>query len=193
MFKKTMVGFAAASLFLLGSAAASAQMIPLRDLNGMDKAQFEKALDGVFNKAPWAVTQTAEKRPFTGFVDLYEKLVAEVKSADKDKKMSAILGHPELACKSVRAENIAANSLKEQTASGLNECSQEEVLLIQDLNKKYKDKFGYHFMLAIKGYNKEEIINEVKARLNNDKDTEFEIAMQQIYKITMLRLVDKVK
>ncbi|MNY81867.1 Uric acid degradation bifunctional protein [compost metagenome] len=65
--------------------------------------------------------------------------------------------------------------------------------MIQSLNKAYKDKFGYHFMLAIKGYGKAEIIDEFQLRLNNTQDREFENAMQQVYKIAMTRLLDKVK
>lgn len=178
---------------LFGVAAGQAQTVTIRELNEMKQADFEKELSKIFNKAPWAISQASEKRPFIGFVDLYENLIGEVKKANKDMKMSAVMGHPVLACKSVRADNIAANSLKEQTASGLNECTEAEVKLIQELNNKYKEKFGYHFMLAIKGYNKEEIIKELKLRTENTPEQEFDATMQQIYKITMLRLIDKVK
>lgn len=193
MSKKTFAGLIAAGVLALSSLAVNAQAISLRDLNAMSQADFEAALDGIFNRAPWAVSQLAAKRPFVGFVDMYEQMIDEVKAADRDRKLSAILGHPELACKSVRAQNIAANSLKEQTASGLNECTEAEVALIQNLNKAYKDKFGYHFMLAIKGYGKAEIIEEFRLRLTNTQEQEFDNAMQQVYKIAMTRLLDKVK
>ncbi|MFD4840941.1 2-oxo-4-hydroxy-4-carboxy-5-ureidoimidazoline decarboxylase [Achromobacter sp. NPDC058515] len=193
MLKKNFAGLAVIGALALSSVAASAQTISLRDLNQMSQPDFEAALGGIFNRAPWAVSQLAAKRPFVGFVDMYEQMIAEVKTAGHDKQMSAVLGHPELACKSVRAQNIAANSLKEQSASGLNECTEAEVALIQKLNKQYKDKFGYHFMLAIKGYDKAEIIDEFQLRLNNTQEQEFENAMQQVYKIAMTRLLDKVK
>lgn len=176
----------------LGVTYANTEMVRVDTLNAMSKAEFEKTL-GDIEKAPWAISEAAEQRPFIGFVDMYEKIIAGIKKADKKMQLELIRNHPELACKSVRAKVINEHSQKEQSGTGLNQCTEEEVALLQKMNAEYLQKFDFPFMLAVKGFNKEEIIQEFKSRLNNTKEQEFNTALQQIDKIVMMRLLDRVK
>lgn len=164
-----------------------------QDINKMDENEYVTTFTPLFNNAQWVVQESSTKRPFNGFVDMFQTMVGIIDSSDQATQLSLIKTHPRLACKSLRAKNIAATSLSEQTSSGLNSCTVEEANELQSLNEQYMKKFGYDFLLAIKGYNKEAIFVELKDRLSNDPDTEFKIAMQQFYKILLMRMLDKVK
>ncbi len=175
-----------------GAAYANTVMVKIDALNAMSQVEFEQTL-GDIEKAPWAISEAAEKRPFTGFVDLYENIIVSIKKSDPKMQLELIRNHPELACKSVRIKEINEHSQKEQTGSGLNQCTEEEVALLQKMNMEYSKKFGFPFMLAVKGFNKEEIIQEFKVRLQNTQEQEFNSALQQVYKVVLMRLLDRVK
>lgn len=164
-----------------------------QDINKMSENEYITTFTILFNNAPWVVKESSKKRPFTGFVDMFQSMVTIIANSDHDTQLALIKTHPRLACKSLRAKNIAVTSLSEQSGSGLNSCTKEEADKLQSLNEQYNKKFGYDFLLAIKGYNKEDIFIELDNRLNNDPNTEFKIAMQQFYKILLMRMLDKVK
>lgn len=185
---------------MLSSSAFAAnvenQSVPpyrISDINQMSDEVYVQAFSPLFNDSVWIIEESSKKRPFVGFEDMLQNILNIVKATDKSTQMKLIATHPDLACKSMRAEGIEATSQSEQTKSGLNECTSDEALRLQALNKQYKDKFGIPFMLAVKGYNKHDIFIEMEARMNNDPDTEFQIAMQQYYKVRILRLLDLVK
>lgn len=178
------------------TANADNSLVPpyrIQDINQMSEATYVEAFSPLFNDSVWIVEESSKKRPFVGFEDMLQNILNIVKETDKSTQVKLITAHPDLACKSMRAEGIAATSQSEQTKSGLNECTEEEALRLQALNKQYKEKFGIPFMLAVKGYNKQDIFIEMEERMNNDPDTEFKIAMQQYYKVRILRLLDLVK
>ncbi|AWM81154.1 2-oxo-4-hydroxy-4-carboxy-5-ureidoimidazoline decarboxylase [Gammaproteobacteria bacterium ESL0073] len=181
--------------FSMGANADVSNKAPYRfqDINKMSETDYVTTFTPLFNNAPWVVKESSQKRPFTGFVNMYETMVTIIKNSDHDTQLSLIKTHPRLACKSLRAKNIAAHSLSEQSGSGLNVCTEEEAQRLQTLNDKYHEKFGYDFLLAIKGYDKQAIFVELEDRLNNDPNTEFNVAMQQFYKILLMRMLDSVK
>ena len=144
-------------------AVQAAPMVSVDDLNKMSQAQFEQSLDKIFEKAPWAISQAAKKRPYKGFIDMYEGIIGTVKGADYQTQLALIQSHPELACKGIRVANIAEHSQNEQSGAGLNQCTQQEADLLKSLNKQYKQKFGFPFMLAVKGFNKEEAHEQQQA------------------------------
>lgn len=167
--------------------------IYVSELNAMSQAQFEQALGNIFEKAPWVIRQAGEKRPYKGFVALYEGVIEPLKTATPEVQLALIQSHPNLACKGIRTVDITAHSQSEQSGAGLDQCTQEEADLLLNLNQAYQKKFGFPFMLAIKGYNKAEIIEQLRARINNDKQQEFDGALQQVYKVVLWRMLDTVK
>lgn len=173
--------------------AQAAPTVTIDELNKMSQAQYEQSLDKIFEKAPWAIKQAGQKRPYKGFVDMYEGIIGTVKGANYETQLALIQSHPDLACKGIRGANIAQHSQNEQSGAGLNECTQQEADLLKNLNKQYKQKFGFPFMLAVKGYNKAEIIDQFQKRINNNKQQEFDTALQQVYKVIMWRLLDTAK
>lgn len=193
--RQLFVGVVFCLSFSVGANADVSSKAPYRfqDINKMSEADYITTFTPLFNNAPWVVKESSQKRPFTGFVNMYETMVEIIKNSDYATQLSLIKTHPRLACKSLRAKDIAAHSLSEQSGSGLNVCTEEEAKNLQALNDKYHNKFGYDFLLAIKGYDKQAIFIELEDRLNNDPDTEFKIAMQQFYKVLLMRMLDAVK
>lgn len=194
MFNKKLL----ASIFLMTSslsfsAFAAERTIYVDELNSMSQEKFEQALGHIFEKAPWVIQQAGENRPYKGFVALYEGIIEPLKTANPDVLLALIQSHPNLACKGIRSEGITAHSQSEQSGAGLDQCTQEEADTLLKLNQAYQQKFGFPFMLAIKGYNKAEIIEQFQMRINNDKQQEFDGALQQVYKVVLWRLLDTVK
>ena len=195
MLKKSLLAvltsaFIALSVF--APTASAADPVMMADLNKMSQADFEKALGKVFERAPWVIKATGEKRPYKGFVDMYMTMVAVVQAADKETKLALIQSHPDLACKGIRSE-VTAHSQSEQAGAGLDQCSQEEADKLAKLTAEYKQKNDFPFMLAVKGFNKAEIFEQIEGRIDNGTDEEFETALQQVYKVVLLRLLDTAK
>ncbi|MDF0605757.1 2-oxo-4-hydroxy-4-carboxy-5-ureidoimidazoline decarboxylase [Neisseriaceae bacterium TC5R-5] len=172
---------------------SAAPSIHVEDLNQMTQENFEQALQQIFERAPWAVQQAAEKRPYKGFVDLYEGLIGSVKNSDHATQLALIRSHPDLACKGIRPEDVAQHSQNEQSGAGLNQCTQQQADQLRELNTSYQQKFGFPFMLAVKGYNKADIVDQMQRRIEQEPQQEFDAALQQIYKVVMYRLLDTVK
>ncbi|RKS87410.1 2-oxo-4-hydroxy-4-carboxy-5-ureidoimidazoline decarboxylase [Orbus hercynius] len=184
--------------FMLSSSVFSANAdlsapYRIQDINNMTDTVYIETFRPLFNDNTWIIEESSKKRPFMGFEDMLQAILNVIKATDQQTQIKLITGHPDLACKSMRAAGIAATSQSEQTKSGLNECTEEEASRLQLLNQQYKDKFGFPFLLAVKGYNKDDIFVEMQQRITNDPDTEFNIAMQQYYKVRLLRMLDLVK
>ena len=109
---------------------------------------------------------------------------------DRESKMKLILEHPELGIKKEQKKNLTAHSKKEQNRVGLDSLSSSEYNLLSWLNKEYMTKFKFPFIIAVSGLNKEEVFRNIKARLKNSVEIEFNTAIEQIHKIAEIRLKD---
>jgi OHCU decarboxylase len=110
---------------------------------------------------------------------------AAVIAASREKKLALIRAHPDLAC---AERNLTAESTSEQKGAGLKECSPEEFAEFQKLNAEYKKKFGFPFIIAVKGLNRTDILKAFRQRINNSADAEFDAALEQIHRIAWFRL-----
>ena len=108
-------------------------------------------------------------------------------TAGKETQLKILKAHPDLADK-VTVNSLTTNSRTEQSNAGLNQCSEEEFNEFKDLNKSYKQKYGFPFVIAVKDKNKKEILSEFKKRNLNSVDDEFKEAIIQVGKIANLRL-----
>ena len=79
-------------------------------------------------------------------------------------------------------------SLTEQKGAQLNSCTKQELLEFEKLNLDYEKKFKFPFIIAVKGKNKVEILENFKKRINNNYITEFQEAKAQVIKIALFRL-----
>ena len=113
-----------------------------------------------------------------------------VDNSTETEKLNLIKAHPELGKKLQKKEKLTKFSKEEQKSAGLDQCSDEEFKILTNLNNTYRSKFEFPFILAVKGLNKNQIIDNMKKRVNNCKSVEFETAINEIHKIAQLRIKD---
>jgi N-carbamoyl-L-amino-acid hydrolase len=171
-------------------------MLTLETLNAADEAGFTALLDGVYEHSPWIAARAWARRPFATLAHLKRGLVEAVRDASHEEKLGLIRAHPELAGKAMVAQALTAESANEQNQAGLTHCTPEEFAKIQQLNADYNAKFGFPFILAVRGprglgLRKAEIIATFARRLENGPDFEFAEALRNIHRIAEIRLDDK--
>jgi 2-oxo-4-hydroxy-4-carboxy-5-ureidoimidazoline decarboxylase len=115
-------------------------------------------------------------------------MMRAVREAPDEKQLALLCAHPELAGKAAVRGELTADSTKEQSGAGLDQCTPEEFARLTQLNTAYKAKFGFPFILAVKGHDQASILREFARRVENDRPTEFEEALAQIARITRFRL-----
>jgi 2-oxo-4-hydroxy-4-carboxy-5-ureidoimidazoline decarboxylase len=164
--------------------------IALDDLNRMDATAFTAALAQVFEHAPWVAARAARKRPFASRTALHETMKDIVRSASDSEQMALICGHPELAGKAAVA--LTKDSASEQRGAGLDRLTRAEFERFHALNTAYRDKFGFPFIMAVKGRTKDEILDGFAARLDSARPAEIATALDQIGRIAGFRLTDLV-
>jgi len=157
-------------------------------INAMDQARFVAALGGVFEHSPWVAEQAWQRRPFASVAQLHAAMADAVRAAPRERRLGLLCAHPELAGKEARAGSLTASSTSEQKGAGLNALSAAEAQRIAELNRAYRDKFGFPFIVAVRDHDKAGILREFERRLGNDADAEFEQDLAQVYRITRLRL-----
>jgi 2-oxo-4-hydroxy-4-carboxy-5-ureidoimidazoline decarboxylase len=160
----------------------------LPHLNGMDRESFVAALGGVFEGSPWVAEGVYPGRPFASLAELHAAMTEVVRQAGEARQLELIRAHPDLAGRAALADELSEHSRSEQAGAGLNRLSPEEYARFHQLNDAYKAKFGFPFILAVKGHTKDSILQAFEARLPNDAATERETALGQIYKIARFRL-----
>ncbi|HYE45277.1 MAG TPA: 2-oxo-4-hydroxy-4-carboxy-5-ureidoimidazoline decarboxylase [Caulobacter sp.] len=146
---------------------------------------FTTRFGGVYEDSPWVADAVWPHAAELTTAEATAKAMAEVvDAAPPEKKLALIRAHPELASRA----RMADASVKEQSGAGLDQCSAEELAAFQRLNAAYKARFGFPFIVAVKGMSRADILAAFEARLNNDPDTEFAEAIAQIHRIARFRL-----
>jgi len=171
-------------------------MLTLERLNAADEAQFTALLDGVYEHSPWIAARAWQRRPFATLAQLKHALIEAVRSAPGEAKLGLIRAHPELAGKAMVSKSLTAESTNEQNKAGLTDCTPEEFATIGRLNADYNAKFGFPFILAVRGPRgaglpKREIIATFARRLANQPAFELDEALRNIHRIAEIRLNDK--
>ena len=171
-------------------------MINLAQLNTASPLEFCEALDGTYEHSPWIVSQALGARPFKSLADLKLALVAVVDAAPKPQQLALIKAHPELAGKAMVDLSLTAESSNEQGKAGLTHCTPAEFEKMQSLNAAYNAKFGFPFILAVRGprglgLDRTEIIKIFERRLGHHPDFEFAECLRNIHRIAEIRLNDK--
>jgi OHCU decarboxylase len=155
----------------------------------MDRHDFIARYAGIYEHSPWVAQHVAA---FAADIDdssrLAELMADCVDNADTEQQLKLIRAHPDLAGKAQIAGELTEDSTEEQASAGLDQCSKVEYERFQALNDAYKEKFGFPFVMAVRGSNRAEILEAFSARLKNDYDTEFETALAEIHTIARLRL-----
>ncbi|MEJ5124423.1 2-oxo-4-hydroxy-4-carboxy-5-ureidoimidazoline decarboxylase [Comamonas sp. MYb21] len=153
-------------------------------------------LDGLYEHSPWIAQAALAQRPFASLAQLKHAMVRVLAQAPVDAQLALIRAHPELAGKAMVANTLTAESTLEQNRAGLTQCTPEEFAQIQQLNADYNARFGFPFILAVRGPRglglaKQEIIATFARRLNHHPDFERNEALRNIHRIAEIRLNDK--
>ena len=160
----------------------------INKINKLPESEFIKVFANIFENARWIAEELYRRKPFKSFDELSSEMMNIFEVSSKEKKMKILNDHPDLGNKT-KISTLTPNSLKEQASAGLDQCTKEEFSEFEKLNNAYK-KFGFPFILAVKGKNKNEILNNFRKRVNSEPETEFNEAIIQVKKIAILRLED---
>ena len=168
-------------------------MTSLKQLNNCDPDTFAEILHGLYEHSPWIPQRAATQRPFRTIDELKLGLQRVVAEATLDEQLGLIRAHPELAGKAAVAGELTPESSGEQAGAGLHLCSAEEFAALQELNAAYHRKFGFPFILAVKGgdgkgLTRQAIIAAFRRRLGNQPEDEQREALRQIDRIAEMRL-----
>jgi 2-oxo-4-hydroxy-4-carboxy-5-ureidoimidazoline decarboxylase len=162
----------------------------LRALGALSRDGFVAALAGIFEHSPWVAERAWERRPFADIDALHRAMRDAVEAADASLQLALIDAHPELAGKAAIRGELTTESTREQTGAGLDQCSPDEFAALQALNREYRDAFGFPFILAVRGYDRAGIIEQMRRRVRHDRATEIQESLAQIYRIARFRLDD---
>lgn len=173
-----------------------AAVITLDQLNRASREAFTRLLDGTYEHSPWIAERAWEARPFTTIAGLKLALIAAVRASSREEQLALIRAHPELAGKAMLAKTLTNESTLEQGKAGLTQCTPEEFRLIHSLNDRYNQRFGFPFILAVRGprgtgLNKQAILSAFERRVAHHPDFEFSEALRNIHRIAEIRLDDK--
>ncbi|CAL93799.1 2-oxo-4-hydroxy-4-carboxy-5-ureidoimidazoline decarboxylase [Azoarcus olearius] len=157
-------------------------------LSALPRADFVAALGGIFEHSPWVAERAWAARPFATADALHAAMVAAVDGAARGEQLALIRAHPELAGKEAAAGTLTAASTGEQRGAGLDQCSAAELQRLRELNAAYRARFGFPFVIAVKGLGREQIIAALAQRLTHDSDAEFRTCLAEIGKIARFRL-----
>lgn len=160
----------------------------LDTLNGMDRAAFVATLGAIFEHSPWVAERAYAARPFASVEALHAAMRGAVDAASDAERLALLRAHPELAGRAMVRAELTADSTDEQAGAGLTRCSPEEFARLQELNARYNARFGFPFILAVKGWDRAGIIGEFARRAERDRATEFAECLAQVAVITRLRL-----
>ena len=159
-------------------------MRTIDNINDLNKSDFLSIFGNVFEKTESVALEAFESKPFKNFEDIVLKMLNIYENYEKNKILEILNAHPELAV----AKKMTSESISEQASAKLNQCSNDEYEEFERLNKDYKKKFGFPFIIAVKGKNKDEILNNFRQRIKNSSEIEFDEAKIQVKKIALIRL-----
>ncbi|MDR6431705.1 allantoinase PuuE [Brucella pseudogrignonensis] len=157
------------------------------------KADFVARYGSIFEHSPW-IAERAYDMGLTELADsasgLHTVLVRAFRAASDDEKLGVLRAHPDLAGKLAAAKRLTPESTSEQASAGLDALTDSERKTFTELNNAYTQKFGFPFIIAVKGRNRHEILDAFKRRVENSKQAELETASEQVERIALLRLKD---
>lgn len=159
----------------------------------MSKADFVARFGGIFEHSPW-IAEAAHDLELGPAHDtaagMHNALARIFRGAPEEKRLEVLRQHPDLAGKIAQAKRLTPESEDEQSSAGLDALTDDERAEFTDLNTSYMEKFGFPFILSVKGQTKDRILEVFRRRLAHDRDTEFAEACRQVERITRLRLED---
>ena len=170
--------------------------ITLEQVNQASTAEALALLGGLYEHSPWIAEKALASRPFRTLAQLKYALTAVVNAASKDEQLALLRAHPELAGKAMLEASLTAESASEQGTVGLTHCTPQEMATLAQLNRDYGAKFGFPFILAVRGtrghgLTKQQIIDTFTRRLQNRPAFEIRECLRNVHRVVELRINDK--
>ena len=166
--------------------------LSIEAVNTVDAAAFAARFGDVAEASPWVAEVACKARPFRDREAMVEAFAAAVRTAPHDGQLALLRAHPDLAGRAAVAGDIAEESRREQAGAGLDRLTAEEFARFHDLNTRYRERFGFPFIFAVKGAKKEAILAAFEARIGNDADSERATALANVERILRFRIEDRV-
>jgi 2-oxo-4-hydroxy-4-carboxy-5-ureidoimidazoline decarboxylase len=158
----------------------------LADVNLFDRERFIQALGWVFENSPWVAERAFAAKPFRDIEALHQAMQAQVMQAKPEEQLALLRAHPDLGTRA----RVSDASKGEQAGAGLDRLTPGEFERLTELNAKYRDKFGFPFLFAVKGSTKQQILRALEERLPASRDDEYRVALEQVSRIAKFRLED---
>ncbi|MES5043768.1 2-oxo-4-hydroxy-4-carboxy-5-ureidoimidazoline decarboxylase [Rhizobium nepotum] len=157
----------------------------------VERQEFVARFGGVFEHSPFIAERAYDAGGIGAALTakaVHAALCAQFRAASEAERLGILRAHPDLAGKLAIAGELTADSRNEQAGAGLDRLSPEEHARFTKLNSAYTQKFGFPFIIAVKGLNRHDILSAFETRIGNDAATEFTTATAQVEKIAWLRL-----
>ncbi len=154
------------------------------DLNSLDQEHFVAVLGWVFEDSPWVAERAFEVRPFADINALHAAMTQQVERATLAERRALLLAHPDLGARA----RLSEASTEEQSRAGLDSLTPGEFDQLQRWNAAYRSRFGFPFLLAVKGSTKHDVLQALQARMEATPEDEFQVALRQVYRIARFRL-----
>jgi len=159
------------------------------ELNRCDRTRFADALDGTFEGSRWVAERAWDRRPFSCLEQLHASMAAEVANATAEEQLALLRAHPDLGSRA----RMSDDSGDEQSGAGLDRLNPDTGDRLQRLNALYREKFGFPFLLAVKGRTVDDVLVALERRLGAGREVELVEALTQVYRIAGVRLHDRIR
>ena len=162
-------------------------------VNALDAGAFVARFGDVAESSPWVAEAAFAARPFADREALVGAFNTAVRAAPREKQLALLRAHPDLAGRAALAGDIAEESRREQAGAGLDQLSAGEFTRFHYLNTRYRERFGFPFIFAVKGATKDAILAAFESRIGNDAETERAAALANVERIFRFRIEDRVE
>jgi 2-oxo-4-hydroxy-4-carboxy-5-ureidoimidazoline decarboxylase len=160
--------------------------VTIVELNTLDQAGFVHAVGWIFEHSPWVAERAYVARPFANLDALLGAMMQQVERAPVAERLALLKAHPDLGSRA----RLSMASTDEQAGAGLDSLTPSEFEQLHGLNAAYRSRFGFPFLLAVKGSTKHDVLRALQARMEAAPDDEFREALRQVYRIARFRLED---
>lgn len=158
----------------------------LHELNRLDQPAFVDAVGWVFEHSPWVAGRAWGRRPFFTIGDLHAAMVSEMTAASRDDQLALLQAHPDLGSRLAMTEASTA----EQAGAGFDRLAIEQLDRLRMLNAAYRERFGFPFLLAVRGATAEQVLEALSRRVRASPEAEWAEALLQVARIARFRLED---
>lgn len=161
----------------------------LEEVNGVHPVHFVHMFGDIAEHSPWVAERADALRPFRSREDMIQAFCRTIEGAGRDAQLALLRAHPDLATRA----RLSSDSSREQKGAGLDSLGAEEFARFTSLNSRYRERFGFPFIFAVKGATKNQILDSFEERVGNPLEAEFGAALDHVCRIVRFRIEDRVR